>query len=59
MRGWESPEILDAFIEFVDSAVRRYCDKVDIWITSNEPAGSMVVLGYLAGFWSPGFVADQ
>jgi beta-glucosidase/6-phospho-beta-glucosidase/beta-galactosidase len=31
---------------------------VDYWITLNEPVGSYVGLGYLAGIWSPGFVLD-
>jgi beta-glucosidase/6-phospho-beta-glucosidase/beta-galactosidase len=58
LRGWENWETVDRFIAFVDKVVREYKDRVDTWITLNEPVGSMVGVGYLAGIWSPGFTAE-
>jgi beta-glucosidase/6-phospho-beta-glucosidase/beta-galactosidase len=55
LRGWESEQTVRAFVHFVEQVVTRYKDLVDWWITLNEPVGSMIGLGYVAGVWSPGF----
>lgn len=55
MRGWETEETLNEWVEFVSHLVPQLRDKVDYWLTINEPTGS-VVLGYVLGIWSPGFV---
>lgn len=49
---------VDAFVEFVTRIVDRYKDRVDTWITLNEPVASMIGVGYIGGVWSPGFVFD-
>lgn len=58
LQGWENSETVDEFVEFVKKVVHEYRGKVDYWLTINEPVGSQVVLGYVAGVWSPGFVSD-
>jgi beta-glucosidase/6-phospho-beta-glucosidase/beta-galactosidase/lysophospholipase L1-like esterase len=58
LRGWETLEVVDCFAGYVRAVVERYKDKVKTWITLNEPVGSMVGLGYLAGIWPPGFSLD-
>jgi beta-glucosidase/6-phospho-beta-glucosidase/beta-galactosidase len=55
LRGWESDETLTQWAQYVERVVPEFRDKVDYWLTINEPTGS-VVLGYIAGIWSPGFV---
>ena len=54
-RGWENPQTVDAYIRFVEFVVPRFKDRVKWWIPLNEPVGSMVVVGYIAGAWPPGF----
>ena len=58
LRGWESQQTVDAFITYVNVVVGRYKDRVDIWITLNEPVGSMIGIGYIGGIWPPGFSLD-
>jgi beta-glucosidase/6-phospho-beta-glucosidase/beta-galactosidase len=58
LRGWENSQTIDEFVEFVKKVVHEFRGKVDYWLTINEPVGSQVVLGYVAGVWSPGFVSD-
>ncbi len=55
LRGWESEATVDAFVEFVKIVVERYKDRVDTWITINEPAATVVGIGYIAGVFPPGF----
>jgi beta-glucosidase/6-phospho-beta-glucosidase/beta-galactosidase len=58
LRGWESSQTVDEFVEFTKKVVSQFRGKVDYWLTINEPVGSQAVLGYIAGIWSPGFVGD-
>jgi beta-glucosidase len=58
LRGWENPRTVDEFVEFVNKIVPELKDQVDYWITFNEPVGTYLGLGYLSGFWPPGFVLD-
>jgi beta-glucosidase/6-phospho-beta-glucosidase/beta-galactosidase/lysophospholipase L1-like esterase len=58
LRGWESGQTVDAFVTYVRVVVGRYKGRVDTWITLNEPAGSMIGVGYLGGIWPPGFSLD-
>jgi beta-glucosidase/6-phospho-beta-glucosidase/beta-galactosidase/lysophospholipase L1-like esterase len=55
LRGWEYEATVYAFVRFVSFVVGQYKDRVDHWLTVNEPVGSMVGLGYIAGIWPPGF----
>jgi beta-glucosidase len=55
LRGWESSATVDAYARFVAYVVPQYADLVDWWLTINEPVGSMVGVGYIAGIWPPGF----
>jgi len=57
LRGWEDPSILKAFLVFVERVVAAF-PEVPYWITLNEPVGSIMGAGYIAGVWSPGFVGD-
>jgi beta-glucosidase/6-phospho-beta-glucosidase/beta-galactosidase len=58
LRGWENETTVAAYLEFVRYLVTRWKDRVRWWITVNEPVGSMVGLGYVAGIWPPGFTGD-
>jgi beta-glucosidase/6-phospho-beta-glucosidase/beta-galactosidase len=49
---------LDQYLEFVRKVVHEFRDKVDYWLTINEPVGSMIGVGYIGGVWPPGFVFD-
>ncbi len=55
LRGWENDATVTVFEKFVEKVATRYKDKVDTWITLNEPVGSMIGIGYIGGLWSPGF----
>lgn len=37
--GWSKPESVDLFARYVDKVTSRLGDKVDIWVTLNEPVG--------------------
>jgi beta-glucosidase/6-phospho-beta-glucosidase/beta-galactosidase len=58
LQGWENEATVTAFVQFTDVVVRRFRDRVDHWLTLNEPVATMMGLGYLAGIWSPGFIGD-
>jgi beta-glucosidase/6-phospho-beta-glucosidase/beta-galactosidase len=55
LMGWENADTVEAFVDFVDYIVPKYKHLVDYWITINEPVGSMVGVGFIAGIWPPGF----
>jgi beta-glucosidase/6-phospho-beta-glucosidase/beta-galactosidase len=57
LRGWENERTVSEFAEFARRVVARFGDKVDYWLTLNEPVGSMLAVGFVGGLWSPGFVA--
>lgn len=58
LRGWESDATVEAFITYVRLVAARYQLRVDLWVTLNEPVGSMIGVGYLGGIWPPGFSLD-
>ena len=51
--GWPSRETADAFVTFADVVSRRLGDRVNRWITLNEPWVS-AFLGYETGRHAPG-----
>ncbi|MFC3736335.1 family 1 glycosylhydrolase [Paractinoplanes deccanensis] len=56
LRGWENGVTVDRWIAFVRLVVGRLSRAgVRFWITLNEPVGSVVGVGYIAGVWPPGF----
>ena len=58
LRGWENYQTIQEFIKFVTKMVVALKDLVDYWITMNEPVGSIIGTGYLAGLSPPGFFLD-
>jgi len=56
-QGWERPEASDLFTEFCRRMAARYKDKVDWWVTINEPL-VMALQGYLQGGSPPGVALD-
>lgn len=58
LRGWESAATVAAYLRYVRHVVERYRGSVHWWLTLNEPVGSVVGLGYVAGIWPPGFILD-
>jgi beta-glucosidase len=59
LRGWENLQTIAAWLDFVDLAVRKLAPEgVHHWITLNEPVGSTVMVGYVAGVWPPGLSLD-
>ncbi len=60
--GWSMSATVDAYVDYVDAVVSRLvaelgADVPQWWVTLNEPVGSMVGAGYIAGLWPPGFSA--
>jgi beta-glucosidase len=55
-RGWVSRSSVDAFAEFTEAVATRLADRVDWWITQNEP-WIVALLGYQLGLHAPG-IAD-
>lgn len=58
--GWSQEATVDAFAAYVrwvvDALVEELGEAVPhLWITINEPVGTVVGTGYLAGVWPPGF----
>ncbi|MDP9368612.1 MAG: GH1 family beta-glucosidase [Chloroflexota bacterium] len=51
--GWPNRETADAFVNFADVVSRRLGDRVNRWITLNEPWVS-AFLGYQMGVHAPG-----
>jgi len=51
--GWEHPEAVADFADYVARAADQFGDQVDRWITINEP-NVYAVLGYMDGKWPPG-----
>jgi len=56
--GWTVRETTDAFCEFADIVSRRLGDRVDDWITLNEPFVSAVV-GHWEGRHAPGHHSED
>ncbi|WP_251857502.1 GH1 family beta-glucosidase [Herbiconiux sp. L3-i23] len=55
--GWISRGAVDAFAEFTTAVAERLADRVDWWITQNEP-WIIQLLGYQLGLHAPG-IADH
>ncbi len=51
--GWADRRVVDAFTDYADVVSRRLGDRVDRWITVNEP-WCISFLGYGAGYHAPG-----
>jgi beta-glucosidase len=56
-QGWERPGVVDQFATFCSRMAKYYGDRVDWWITINEPL-NVVVGGYIQGSLPPGLVLD-
>ncbi len=54
--GWENRDVVDAFVRYADVASRAFGDRVQNWITHNEPFVA-AYLGYGHGVFAPG-IAD-
>ncbi len=52
-QGWERDDAVDVFTSWCERMGTRYGDRVDMWVTINEPNVEASV-GYLAGLWPPG-----
>lgn len=52
--GWVGDQTVAHFVGFVRLVASHLGDRVDLWVTVNEPVGSVAALGYVAGVWSPG-----
>ncbi|MEZ5065982.1 MAG: GH1 family beta-glucosidase [bacterium] len=51
--GWANRETGAAFVEYAEAVARRLGDRVDQWVTHNEP-WCVAHLGYEAGIHAPG-----
>lgn len=51
--GWDRPEIIPVFTDYCELCFRTYGDRVQNWITFNEP-WCTAVLGYGTGYFAPG-----
>ncbi len=50
--SWESPEVVDAFLEYAALCYERFGDRVFAWCTLNEP-GWTTLNGYVTGLHPP------
>ena len=55
--GWRSRDTVEAFAEFAGACFDAYGDRVDWWLTINEP-WIVGLLGYLHGLHAPGYSGD-
>jgi len=51
--GWTSRSVVDAFVEYSEAVAGRLGDRVDRWVTHNEPWCASI-LGYALGQHAPG-----
>lgn len=51
--GWESSEVVDAYVDYVSFMFRHFGDRVKKWITFNEP------IVFTIGFYSEGFFGEK
>ncbi len=56
-QGWERTGVIDQFATFCTRMGQYYGDRVDWWVTINEPL-NLVVGGYVQGSFPPGVVLD-
>lgn len=52
LESWESPETVDAFLEYAELCLARYGDRVTHWCTLNEPGWS-TLNGYVTALHPP------
>ena len=51
--GWSNRETVERFVEYTDVVTRRFGDRVQNWMTINEP-WVISVIGHLWGIFAPG-----
>ena len=51
--GWANSQVRDEWVQFAGEMAKRFGDRVDDWLTFNEPVG-VLVSGYLYGVFPPG-----
>jgi beta-glucosidase len=51
--GWESSEVVDAYVDYASFMFRHFGDRVKKWITFNEP------IVFTIGFYSEGFFGEK
>ena len=51
--GWANRDTVEAFVEYADAVSAALADRVDLWITHNEP-GVVATLGHVTGEHAPG-----
>jgi beta-glucosidase len=56
--GWLTRETAEAFADYAETVVARLGDRVEDWMTLNEPWCSSL-LGYMAGFHAPGITGVE
>jgi len=56
-QGWERPGVVDQFATFCSRMASHFGDRVDWWITINEPL-NVVVGGYIQGSFPPGLILN-
>jgi beta-glucosidase len=55
--GWRSRETAEAFADYAEAVARHLGDRVQWWITHNEP-WCTAYLGYVSGLHAPGIQGD-
>ncbi|MBI2603910.1 MAG: glycoside hydrolase family 1 protein [Deltaproteobacteria bacterium] len=55
LKGWQNKAVVWEFAAFAKYCAQNFGDLVDIWVTHNEPVGTIMV-GYMAGFFPPGYL---
>jgi beta-glucosidase len=56
-QGWERDETIDAFATWCGRAAKRWGDRIEWWITINEPM-VLPLAGYVQGSFPPGITLD-
>lgn len=51
--GWDSKQVVDYFLKFVDLVIKELGADIDYWITLNEPM-ALIGMGYMRGDHPPG-----
>ncbi len=55
--GWPNPETVTEFVEYAEYCAKHFGDLVDIWVTENEPVGTLMV-GFMSTYFPPGYLLD-
>lgn len=50
--GWENPQTINDYVEYVEYTVSQLKDEVELWITINEPL-AYIGCGYVQKKWPP------